>query len=425
MAFAVLAVCQLTGCELVARTPARAAVQPVPVASYETALRKLDTHIASLERRTAQQPESWPDWEGLANDYRRRAQLSGSYDDYAKAQAALDQAFAVAPEGSGPFLSRAQLNFTMHRIFAVEPDLAAAEKSILLKAATRAQIAALRADVAYCSGQYAEAERGFQAALELSPRAEVLGRMADLAWQTGDFAEARQRLNEAEALYERKTGAGYAVLLLQRGSLEQNAGNTEAAQQYFHAAERAFPGWWLVAEHRLPLQVAELDHAQQLKTLEDMAIRTGRAEDKDQVARLYDELHNHDRSKQWSDAAAAQLKQFPEATYGHAVDHFINFETDPAVYIDIAKRNVAARPMGSSRLKLAQAYFKAGQIEQALAEIEALKKTLYNTIDLHATAAQLHDKLGHQAKAAEHIAAARELNPTFDPASPVIGHHHH
>jgi hypothetical protein len=66
----------------------------------------------------------------------------------------------------------------------------------------------------------------------------------------------------------------------------------------------------------------------------------------DALAGVLDATERPDEAKEWRDKATAayraQLEQFPEATYGHALEHFI--ETDPKFAVELAEKNLAVRP---------------------------------------------------------------------------------
>ena len=137
---------------------------PRDATAFEAELAAIDEEIAKAEDRAAEQTGSWLVLEKIAGLWMRRARLSGDYDDYAKAEDALARAFERAPEGSGPMLSRAVLNFTLHRVDAVSPDLDAVANRILLDDITHAVVESMRGDVAFARGQYPEALAHYEAA---------------------------------------------------------------------------------------------------------------------------------------------------------------------------------------------------------------------------------------------------------------------
>ena len=76
----------------------------------------------------------------------------------AKRHEALAEGFEVAPAGAGPVMTRAALNYTLHRLDPIEADLVVQEGAVLVDKPTQARIAAMRGDVAFQRGQYEAAE---------------------------------------------------------------------------------------------------------------------------------------------------------------------------------------------------------------------------------------------------------------------------
>ena len=98
--------------------------------------------------------DQWLMHEILASELLARAQLSGSYEDYAAAQRALETAFTVAVKGSGPHMMRASLDFSMHRLAGAESQLAAIDRyAVPPDPGDRAEIAAMRGDIAFYRGR--------------------------------------------------------------------------------------------------------------------------------------------------------------------------------------------------------------------------------------------------------------------------------
>jgi tetratricopeptide (TPR) repeat protein len=80
----------------------------------------------------------------------------------------------------------------------------------------------------------------------------------------------------------------------------------------------------------------------------------------------------------------AQIAYFPEAAYGHAIDHWLRLEPgDVDRMITIAEGNAEARPYGETRVKLAMAYLLAGRTADARSVLDAVLATEWSTADLH------------------------------------------
>ncbi|WP_310474540.1 hypothetical protein [Sandarakinorhabdus sp.] len=90
----------------------------------------------------------------------------------AAAASALDDAFKVAIPGSGPHMVRAGLEFTMHRLAGAERQLDAIDRYVAPPdCGERAEIAAMRGDIAFYGGQYSQALAHYDHADALVPNA--------------------------------------------------------------------------------------------------------------------------------------------------------------------------------------------------------------------------------------------------------------
>ena len=148
----------------------------------------------------------------------------------------------------------------------------------------------------------------------------------------------------------------------------------------------------------------------------------------DELARLLREGATPESATEWVKRAEAiyreRLKIFPEASVGHAVDHFLQFGT-PAEALALARRNAELRPYGDAQIALAAALFRAGQAGAAAECIARVEASGWNTAQLHAIAAQIHAGLGHKAVADAQRAKALAMNrhamrlhPLFQPLQP-------
>src|SRR6185503_3272314 len=104
-----------------------------------------------------------------------RARFTGGLDDYAEAEQVLARAFATAA-ADGPLLTRASLNFSLHRLTRMDADLARLGQLPLDR--DRADVIGLAADLAFQRGQYDVALRGFQQALAQQESVASLARLA-------------------------------------------------------------------------------------------------------------------------------------------------------------------------------------------------------------------------------------------------------
>jgi tetratricopeptide (TPR) repeat protein len=101
-----------------------------------------------------------------------------------------------------------------------------------------------------------------------------------------------------------------------------------------------------------------------------------------------DQLRSHSR-KLWE----VRLRQFPEASYGHALDHCAAFG-DLQCSLRLARANYDARPYGEAGERLAQVLTEAGQHQEARQVADAVLRTVWRTPALLATAATIYESTG-------------------------------
>lgn len=229
--------------------------------SFDSMLAEVDSRIDAWRSRTAEQPRSWDAPTQLAGALYERAKLTGDHGDYDEAVRATRLAFARAPEGAGPFLFRARLRISLHRLTAAEADLAQAERVLLLDDRARARILALRGEIAMQRGQYDTAEALYTQSQLHSPGFGPLAQRAHARWQAGHVEAAEAGYEEAEAALLAPAPDRRAWLELQRGILDLERGELDAAAAHYRAAEEYFPGWPELREHVEALRAKRGDAA--------------------------------------------------------------------------------------------------------------------------------------------------------------------
>jgi tetratricopeptide (TPR) repeat protein len=394
--------------------------------TYAAELARVEARIAALTARAGVRAISPFAYEQAAAAHLARARLTADYADYAHAESLLARAFAVSPAGAGPFLARAALHLTLHRLDHVEPDLAATERATVIDDPTRAAIAGLRADLAFHSGRYAEARAGYEAALGWERSAGALFRLAHYAWATGDFSAAERRFAEALPMLHPPPAEPLAWLHLQRGLMALDRGRWEEALAHYRRADSTLQGWWLVEEHAAEVLALQGRTGEALAMYESIVDRTGNPEFMTAIAAILVARGDTAAAGPWirraNRAYAELLERFPEAAAGHALDHALELGADTDWAIELAERNYRLRPGGEAGLKLAQSYLKAGRLTAARAAIERVLATPWTSAELHATTARIETALGRPEAAAAARRRALAINPRIDlDAEPFAG----
>lgn len=353
--------------------------------TYPEAFAKANLAVTSADERARDRGDEWLILETLANAYMNRGRLSGSYDDYAAAQAALARAFAVADAGAGPHLTQAALDLSMHRLAGAEAMLAAIDGYAILDAGDRAETLLMRGDIAFYRGDYAGARRRYAEARAVDPAAHDDFRWAVYHSKTGDIGRARRFFDRAEATAVRPTPQVRANLELQRGVLELDRGRYREALAHFRRADATFPGWWLIEEHIAEVAALTGDGAGAERRYRDIVRRTRNPEFMDALAALARRRGDVLAADAWTRRARPlwerRLAQFPEAAYAHAIGHFAA-AGDTVRALGLARRNAAARPYGEAQTELAAALVAAGRPGEARRVVDAVLKTPWRTAAL-------------------------------------------
>lgn len=376
-------------------------------------LAELDGRIEGHRNRAHERADNWLDLEHVATLYLQRARLTGDYDDYARAEDALDLAFRRAPEGSGPVLTRANFNYTVHRLPRIGEDLARLERFAIPPPEQREAVASLRADIAYHSGRYDEARRGYDALLAGRRTMARLVALAQLDWKTNHFDRATALLDEAEGLAAREAVETRAWLALVRGLLEVDRGRWDDALARFRDALRLRPGSWAIEEHIAEVLGWQGHHEESRLMYADLVARTGDPEFMGQLAEL--EARRGARAR--ADELLAQARavygrraaRFPEATAGHAIEFFLAHDPPRALALAVIDR--AARPGGEAQVRYARALLRNGRFAEAREVLVTTLATVWNTADLHAAAAVAFASLGDRERASAELRAARAIDP--------------
>jgi hypothetical protein len=376
--------------------------------TYDREAATLDAAIDDAVRLIDKQPDNTLIALETVSLYTERARLTGNYDDYRKAQALLNAATARGNKTSFPCLAHAKLHYTLHRLQAASAALDACPIM-----ADPVEVAGLRGDIAFYSARYQEAEDVYRALVNQVGTTPQYFRLAMLRNKMGSPGEAAALLEAAEKRYHGGSATMKAWFKVQRGLIEWERGQIDQALVLYAFASDELEGWWLIDEQIAEAKRLKGDTAAAKALYESIIRRSGMPEHMDELARLLREGAAPASATEWIKRAEtiyrARLKLFPEASVGHAVDHFLQFGT-PAEALALARRNTELRPYGDAQIALAAALFRAGQAGAAAECIARVEASGWNTAQLHAIAAQVNAALGRNAAADAQRAKALQMN---------------
>jgi tetratricopeptide (TPR) repeat protein len=397
-----------------ARERALRRISTGPDRNYAEVIERLDLAIEDARNRAEAADDQWLMHQQLAAQLIERSRLTGSYADAAAAREALSRAFAVAVPGAGPHFVQAALDFRMHRLGAASAQLDRIDRyAVPPTSPERAEQRAMRGDIAFYSGDYATAQRSYEEADALDPGVTDF-RLAIFLSRTGD-QDGADRLFARIAERDRRFGAAFlAFITMQRGILDLERGRLDDALAHFNEADRMFPGYWLVEEHIAEVMTLRGDLAGAAARYEDIVRRTGHPEFMDALAGIAAERGDRQAEQGWyaraNEAWRQRLALFPEASYGHAIDHCAA-RGDWACALRLAVRNHEARPYGDAKIVLAEALLENGRAGEARRLIDEVLASPWRTAQLHWVAGRIYGALGDAAAAERQRRLALAMNP--------------
>ncbi|MBX7078232.1 MAG: hypothetical protein K1X88_03525 [Nannocystaceae bacterium] len=399
-------------------TPAvHAAVEsPTAVAApsgYATALAELDARIDDLQERAASRPDDWLVRMHLGTSMLERAGLTHDADDYTRLQQRLDEAFAIAPEGSGPLLVAARFELSIHRLERAQALLDRMDRRPLRRRDDQIAGQVLRAQIATQRGHYDEALALLEQAAEAAPQAATVD-LALLHAKLGARDRADALLQSALQQTPPRDARRRAWIGLQRGLLALEQGQLLQALELLQQADAALSGWWLVQEHLAEVHDRLGQHGRAIALLEALVAEHGLPQHADALATAHRHAGDEARAVVFAEQAsrgwAALAGSFPEAAMGHAIEHELQ-HGEPARALELAQANVALRPGGDAQLLLARALLAVARPADALAVIERVLGTRYRTAALHRVAEQVFTAAGRLAQAQQQREACLAIDP--------------
>jgi tetratricopeptide (TPR) repeat protein len=224
----------LAGTRAGAPRPAAAAVVPqLPPPSAPTAQRL--SVLRAVVRAAPQRPDGWT---LLAGAELQRVRETGDAAEYARAQAAVDHALALAPGDQAALTQRAALELSRHDFRAGLRDARAAHRADPTVLVPYGPLVDANVEL----GRYAEAERVAQEMVDRKPDLAALARASYLRELRGDRAGALALLRAALSAGGQLPESTAFVATLAAG-LELQSGNAAAARRDAREALHNFPGY--------------------------------------------------------------------------------------------------------------------------------------------------------------------------------------
>lgn len=393
-------------------------------ANYADLVDVSNRRLALSQARVQRAPGEWLPHAGTGAAALSLFRLTGkvAYLDMAEAELGLVRELAPVPSGV-PEL-RAELALVRHDLAAARRELDVFSSAIVPPdKAALSGATAMRGDLAFYSGNHAEAARLYEEAAALDLHVSVTMRIANLQRVTGNFDAAVATLAGATRA-EKLTPVVLSSIALQTGMIASARGDYATAKDWYDRAETLFPGHWLTALYGAEVRLAQGQADGAIADLERLARNHGRPEAMDMLALVWRVRGDNTRSRDWSQKAAGIWREWtgrhPAAFAAHAAEHELVFG-DPREALRLARMNAQARPFGEARLLLARALMANDQVRAALAEISLAEQSGWRSAQLFAIRAQALSILGDNEAAEIANEQARAINPRInDPESRLI-----
>src|SRR6476469_7775475 len=204
---------------------------------HAAALALANNRVQLGTERVAARPQDWINQESYGQALLARARLTGSFDDLQAAVTAIDRGKASAVPGSGPLLAAAVVNFTVHRLAPIGPDLNVfLASAVPPERADRAEAEGLLGDVDFYSGRYDTALKRYRLAQGIEDDAGVAFRLALFALKTDQRDAAQAEFERSARINKGRTHQFMGNVWLQLGVVELSRGRWDEAEDLFRKA---------------------------------------------------------------------------------------------------------------------------------------------------------------------------------------------
>jgi len=377
------------------------------------AVAEVDAKVEHRRARLNQAPDEWLRQEMLAISLAERFRLTGDYADIAEAERLLDRAFEVAPQPSGPSLTAASLALTSHGLDTADSMIARYNSTAAQLPDQRRQAEALRGDILFQRGDIQGAARAY--ALASPDGLDIAGAMrrANAILWGGQPMEARETA-EVGLKGAKLAPSGFARSALFMANLSYATGDIARAGEWVSAANAAFDGFWLADAYAGQQMAAEGDTEASIATLEKLARKNAEPDLIDTLVGILLYEGEEARAAAWTKRASAlwdeKLATSRDAYRLHAAEHHLDFG-DPAIALELAREEVAARPFGEAIEVLASALNANDRPAEALRWLERAEAEGWRAVSLDLARSESLAMLGRDREAKTFLDRAKKINP--------------
>lgn len=388
--------------------------------AYGAEMQKIEDDLQALSPAALNLPLDIESATKYANRLYRRASLSGDLSGLREAEQAINLVTSQVKRPDDLLLLKAHLCSKLHRSGCVRQIL---DQHPHLRDTGEGM--KLEADLLFQEGRYAEARTAYLNAIRKDRSWDNLARFAHYLSKFEGTEHADAVYAEAEDELTSKQMRSFAWIQLQRGLLDLQSGRFQAAANHYSTADRAYPGYWMVEEHKAGLLTQQGDYQLATELYSGLAERVRKPELWQTLGDLYKHLHLPEPAEQYHKRALSAFEQSAALGevhyYHHLVDYHCTVTDDTAEAIRWAQKDLELRNNFSTQSSLAWALYLNGQHQKAAKWMTtALESGVIDAL-LFSRAATIFRAVGHATTAAEYHERAHELNPAH---GSFHAHHH-
>lgn len=342
----------------------------------------------------------------------QHASLTGNLKEFAEVETAIKRILRYIRRPEDLYFLQANIAFKLHRLADVKQVL---EMSGELRDSLPGKM--LQADLDFQEGRYEEASKGYESVIQDDQTWDGLARLAHLKSKMGDAAIAEQLYIEAEDELTAKEMRHYAWVELQRGLLDLSHGRYEAAHAHYRQADRAYSGYWLVAEHLAELLGAQGRFDEAAALYQQVIGRLPRPEFQQALGELFTFMGKPEQAQPWFEAALAaylESAQLGEVHYyHHLADFYADVREEGAEAVKWASQDIALRKNSWTMAALAWALYRNGQLAEALNTMESALSAGAGDAHMFFKAAEIYRANGKTNQDKLYLQKAVEFNPHY------------
>ncbi|MFY9658903.1 MAG: hypothetical protein WAK01_20360 [Methylocystis sp.] len=340
----------------------------------------------------------------------QKAAVAGDLKELMAVDGVLDRAIARLADAADFYLLKANLAFKLHRLDGVRTALAAASS---VRESREARM--LAADLAFQEGRYHSARMGYEQLLEEERSWDGLARLAHFLFKMGDARGTEQLYEEAQGSLTAKQMRPFAWLETQRGLMDFQRGRLAEAERRYSAADKAYPGYWLVQEHIAELWGAQGRYVDAIALLTSILKTVDRPDLEQALGELCELAGRAEQAAAWKAKALAAYLRSAQAGETHYYHHLVDYYADVAEEGDAATywatKDVELRENFSTQSALAWALYRAGRLNEAVQWMDRALNSGACAAKLYHQAAQIHSAAGDRDKGLSLMSLAGRINP--------------